>query len=81
MLFRALRFAFLGTVFSLGWVASATAADVLDQPKALCDYFESLGMKTQFRWPTVWKYFCFIQRRGLCGWRRCAHCHKSVKIE
>jgi len=50
MLFRALRFVFLGTVFSLGWVATATAADVLDQPKALCDYFESLGMKTQFRW-------------------------------
>jgi hypothetical protein len=50
MLLRALRSVFLGTVFSLGWIAPATAADVLDQPRALCDYFESLGMKTQFRW-------------------------------
>lgn len=50
MLLRALRFGLLGTVFSLAWVGSATAADFLDQPKALCEYFESLGMKTQFRW-------------------------------
>ena len=50
MLPRAIRFGFLSAVLSLTFVASATAADVLDEPRALCDYFESLGMKTQFRW-------------------------------
>jgi len=50
MLFRVLRFLLVGTVLSLGWGAAATAADMFDQPKALCEYFESLGMKTQFRW-------------------------------
>lgn len=61
MLCRVIRSGFCCTLASLCFIASANAADMLDQPRALCDYFESVGMKTQFRWgpaPQGKAYLC-----------------------
>lgn len=61
MLLRVIRSGFFRVLVSLCFVATATAADLLDQPRALCDHFESLGMKTQFRWgpaPQGKAYLC-----------------------
>jgi hypothetical protein len=37
-------------VLLLAGSGSAAGADFLDDPKALCGYFDSLGMKAQFQW-------------------------------
>lgn len=49
------------TALLLACSGSVVGADFLDDPKSLCGYFESLGMKAQFQWgpaPGGGTYFC-----------------------